>query len=357
MRGVDEVLELAKRGHVEEAVNRINELEDPLEQVEALTRVAEILNELDLGEWSIDLIQDAEYIVEHTKNPYIRAVGYSMIGLALHDLGYPEDGEEFFKSALDEITRIKEPMKTAEALARVASYIAITGATEYALRLFDTSLDIIVRAEMEYIRKTEAMATIADVIESTADKLPSPMAEKLYEMAFDILEKLHITQRAGTVEKKLLLSRTVRTAGFPEVREALLEGRYHYALALVERLFGGEERLIGSLEVALWMKKSNDPSYLDVLNRSLLESEEVEISQGSLKRVASLLAELEKPEAALRFALEIEEPLERSEALQKVAFSFFEGGEFEKAKLIAGGIPDPAIREQTLREINAMEPW
>ncbi len=354
---IDEIIELARSGHVEEAIIRINHLRDPLEQIKALTEVAGILHERGEDDWSIELIQDANYIVRHTKDPYVRSVGYSMVGFALSKLGYIEEGEEFFKSALDEVTKIGDVMKTGEALARIAGYIALTGAVDYALKLFDTALEIVVRAEADYIRKTEAMTTIAEIIEEAADRLYAPKAAKLYEMAFDIFEKLHVPQKAGTVEKKLMLSRIVRTAGFPEVRNALMEGRYRYALAMIGRLLSGEDRIVGILEEALWMKIGNNPSYLDVVNNILPQLERLNISQEGVKRIAHLLTKLGKLDGALRFAVKIEDEIEKSEALQRIALSLAEEGMFKEAEVVAMKIPDPTIREQTLREIKTIEPW
>ncbi|WP_054839543.1 hypothetical protein [Thermococcus sp. JCM 11816] len=362
MMSIDDILALAERGgQFDEAIQRVPELYDPVEQIRALTKIALIMAEKGLGEWVWDVIEDAEYIAENSKESYVKSLGYALIGAALFKLGGDQDGaEEYLDMALEEASGIEDPLeKGGEVVAEIARSVAMTGDLDGAMELFDEAFDLIARAEIDYRTKVDELIKIGgEIIEKTGgDDLPSRTAREFYRIAFDIFDKLRVNQRAAIVEKKLLLTKTVENVGLPEIRKALLEGRYHYALALIRRKFEGVKVLMGQLEVALWMKMVNDPpEYIDLTNQTLSELQNTEVLPPSnAYSIALILTELEYLREALYFVRLIDDQVKRDEALRKIALAFSEQGEFEAARKVAGAISDPILRTQTLRDIEAIE--
>jgi len=355
MTTLDDIRALAERGQFEDALEQVEELEDRLNQIEALIDVAIIMKEKGIQvDWILGVIDDAEYITKHSKDPYIRAVGYGMIAFAFHVMGYYDEASEIFDRAIEEVGKIKDTLATGQALATIAYYIAITGDAETALELFNAAFDVVVRAEIEYKAKVDGLIKVAELIENAGDKLFSKNAIEFYKVAFDIFDKLHVNQRAGVVEKKLQLAEITSETGLPEIRRALLEGRYHYALALIKRKFRGASRLIGELEAALWMKRVNDPAYLDVIEEALQEASGVELSPASAERIATLLTQLGSLREALAFAQLIDDLNKKSSALKGIALALAEREEYEEAKKVAELIPLPDVREETLRDVEGM---
>ncbi|WP_456422920.1 hypothetical protein [Thermococcus sp.] len=355
MTDLEEVIALAERGQFEGALERVWELEDELDQIGALVNVALAIRRKGGPEdWIPGILEDAEYIAEHSKDTYVKAVGYSMIAFAFHTLGYYSEASETFDTAIDEASRIKDPLLRGEAIAMIAYYTAITGDAKTAIGLFDVAFDVIARAEVEYRTKVDGLIKIAELMENSGDELFSKIAIGFYRTAFDIFDKLHVNQRAGVTEKKLQLAEVMSETGLPEVRRALLEGRYGYALALIKRKFTGASRIIGELEVALWMKRVNEPTYIDIMEKALNEVENVELSPASALRIATLLLQLGSLRDALAFAGMIDDPGRKSSALRGIAIALAENGEYEEARKVAESIPLPEIRAETLRDVETM---
>lgn len=355
MTTLEDIRALAERGQFEDALERAWELEDKLEQIKALIDVALTIRQKGGPEdWVPGILEDAEYIVEHSKEPLVKAVGYSIIAFALHSLGYYDEASETFNSAIDEAGKIKNPLKRGEAIGTIAYHIASTGDAETAIELFNAAFEVIARAEVEYRAKVDGLLRVAELLENAGDALFSKNAIEFYRIAFDIFDKLHVNQRAGVVEKKLQLAEITSETGLPEIRRALLEGRYHYALALIRRKFRGASRLIGELEAALWMKRVNDPTYIDVVEEALKETREVELSPASAERIATLLTQLGSLREALAFAQLIDDATRKSSALRGIALALAEREEYEDAEKVAELIPLPHVREETLRDIETM---
>ncbi|MBP1911382.1 hypothetical protein [Thermococcus stetteri] len=352
---LEDVITLAERGQFDEAIERASQIDDEGERIEALTKITLIMNEKGLSDWAIEVIADAEYIAQHSKDPYVKAVGYARIGSVLFKLGYPNEAMEFLDVALDVVGKIPDPLLRGNAVAMIAYYYALTGDSETAIWLFDTAFDLVSQSERDYRTKVDELIRIGELIEAAGDNLPSQLALQLYHLAFDIFDKLYVNQKAATVEKKIRLATITQTVGLPEVRKALLEGRYRYALALIRNLFSGVQRLIGELEVALWMKVVENPEYVEITDNAIRELLKIEISPTDAYRIALLLTELRYLESALRFAENIEDVRKKDTILRGVALALAEYGDYERAREIAGRIFNPAVREQTLREIEAME--
>lgn len=355
MTDLDSIRALAERGQFEEALERVWELDDELEQIEALVSVALTIRRKGGPEdWIPGILEDAEYIADRSKNPYLKAVGYSIVAFAFHTLGYYQEASDVFTTAIEEAGKIKDPLLKGEALATIAYYVATTGDAKTAMGLFDVAFDVIARAEVSYRNKVDGLLRIAELIESAGDELLSKKAIGFYRTAFDIFDKLHVNQRAGVTEKKLQLAEIMSETGLPEIRRALLEGRYRYALALIRKKFKGVSRLIGELEVALWMKRVNEPTYVDVVRDALREAENVELSPATAQRVAMLLTQLGSLRDALTFAMKINDLGRKSSALRGIAIALAEREEYEEARKVAETIPLPEVRAETLRDIETM---
>ncbi|WP_054840799.1 hypothetical protein [Thermococcus peptonophilus] len=357
MMSIDDIVALAERGgQFDEAIQRVPELYNPVEQIEALAKIALIMMEKGLGDWVWDVIEDAAYITENSEDSYVKSLGYAIIGATLFQLGDEDGAEEYLDMALEEAERIEDPLEKGEVVAEIAHNVAMTGDIDGALGLFDEAFDLIAKAEVDYRTKVDELIKIAEIIEKTGDDLPSATAREFYEVAFDIFDKLRVNQKAAVVEKKIELAKTLENVGLPEIRRAVLEGRYHYALALIRRKFKGVKGLIGQLEVALWMKMVNSPpEYKDVVKQALDGIKEAEVLPSNAYSIAFLLTELGYLKEALYFVRPITDQTKKDELLQKIALAFSERGEFEAARKIAGAISDPLLRAQTLRDIEAIE--
>ncbi|WP_240923396.1 hypothetical protein [Thermococcus sp. 18S1] len=352
----EEIEMLIQRGYYDEALSKIGELSDPIDKVELLTDLAIAIHRRGgPEEWIPGTIEDAMYIAKKLKDPAQKAVAYSIIASALGIIGYEEDAVDFFGRALDATDNIKNPIEKGTVLSTLAYHLAIGGYPESALDVFNVAFDTIIGAEMSYPHKVDGIIRIGELMERAGDALPSSKALEFYRMAFDIFDKLHVNQRAAVVEKKIELVNTVHEVGLPEVRESLLEGRYHYALALIEKKYSGVARLIGELEVALWMKRMNNLEYMDVVDSAFKRCENPIFTEANVQRIARLLTELGSLKRALEFAREIKDIHKKSEALRAIAVELAKRHEFEDARRLVESIPDPEVKAEALTEIVTME--
>ncbi|ASJ13403.1 hypothetical protein [Thermococcus thioreducens] len=352
----EEIELLIERGYYEEALSEVHNLKDPLDQIEVLTDIAvAIYQHGGPQEWIPSIIEDAMYIAKKLKDPANRAVAYSTIASSLAIMGYEEDAMDFFNRALDVTGRIKSPIEKGVVLSELAYHLAVGGYPENALELFNIAFDTIIGAEVGYNLKVDGIIRIGELLEKAGDALPSGKALDFYRMAFDIFDKLHVNQRAAVVEKKIELARTVYEVGLPSIRQALLEGRNHYALALIEKKYAGVVRLIGELEVALWMKRVNNVEYLEVVDRAFEHCKNPRFTEANVQKIARLLTELGSLRRALEFARAIKDVRKKSDALRAIAVELAKRNEFEEAREIVEIIPDPEIRAEAMTEVVAIE--
>ncbi|WP_258083567.1 hypothetical protein [Thermococcus thermotolerans] len=352
----EEIELLIERGYYEEALSEVHNLKDPLDQIEVLTDIAvAIYQHGGPQEWIPSIIEDAMYIAKKLKDPASRAVAYSTIASSLAIMGYEEDAMDFFNRALDVTGRIKSPIEKGIVLSELAYHLAIGGYPENALELFNIAFDTIIGAEVGYNLKVDGIIRIGELLEKAGDALPSSKALDFYRMAFDIFDKLHVNQRAAVVEKKIELAQTVYEVGLPSIRQALLEGRNHYALALIEKKYAGVVRLIGELEVALWMKRVNNVEYLEVVDRAFEHCKNPRFTEANVQKIARILTELGSLRRALEFAKAIKDVRKKSDALRAIAVELAKRNEFEEAREIVESIPDPEIRAEAMTEVVAIE--
>ncbi|WP_297459869.1 hypothetical protein [Thermococcus sp.] len=352
----EEMETLIARGRYEEVLERLEEIEDPLERVRLLLDLAlAVGGKKGLEDWIPDLVEDALYIAERLKNPSYRGIAYAMIGSTLGSLGYDEDAMELFARALDSTDDVVSPLERGMVLSTIAYHMTVGGYPREALEIFNVAFDTVMGAEVRYTQKVDGILRIGELLEAAGDELPAGESLEFYGMAFDIFDKLHVNQRAGVVEKKIQLAGTVRDVGLPEIRRALLEGRHHQAIVLVERKYDGFAALVGELEVALWMKRTNSLEYPDIVDRAFERYGGSTLTEAGVRKVAKLLTELGRLKMALRFAITIKDPTARSEALGAIAMELARKELFEEAKKVVGKIPDPAIRERILMELAGME--
>ena len=356
MTTLEDVRPLIERGYYEEALEKILELGDPLDQLEALRDLATHMVEHEGPvEWIPDIVEDMKYITKKLKGPENKALGYGMIASTLAVAGYTSDAAKFFEKALKEAKKIKNEIERGEVLAGIAYELAVAGYPEEALDIFDSAFDSIINAEVNYRLKVDGILHLGELMEKAGDVLPSQNATKFYRMAFDIFDKLHVNQRAAMVEKKLRLAQTVYDIGLPPIRKALLEGRHYYALAVMEKMYEGIPRLIGTLEIALWMKRVNNPEYVDVVERAFEKCGSPRFTESNVQKIAKLLTDLGELETALEFAKRIENPQKKSEAIKAIALELAKMRRLNEAREIAQMIPNPQIRVQTLEDIITLE--
>ncbi|WP_461864216.1 hypothetical protein [Thermococcus sp.] len=356
MTGLEEIEVLIGRGFYEDALKKVHGLKDPLEKVQALISIAIALHsENGDEEWVEELLYDAKYLADKIKNPHDRVVAYGIIASACRASGRSEEGVGLFEEGMDIAIEIENPIMRSRTLASLAYYLAVSGLTPNALEVFEIAFDTIVRAEMEYTHKVDYLIEIAGLLEKAGDQLKSKEALAFYRRAYDIFDKLHVSRRAISVERKARLASMLIHASSPEIRNALFEGKNRRALALTSRGYSGVRRVAGLLEVALWLKRMESPEYSEAVEEAFSHDPGVRLSDAEVKYIAKLLTELGDLEKALMFATRINDSRARSEALAAVAVELARGKRFKAAHLVADRIPEEAVREKILREIISME--
>jgi len=352
----EEIDLLIERGYYEEALSKVHRLKDPLDQIEVLTDVAVAIH--DRGgpdEWIPSIMEDAVYLAKKLKDPSNRAAAYARIASSLARVGYEEDAMYYFNRAIDETDDIESPIEKGVVLSTLAYHLALAGYPENSFELFNIAFDTIIGAEMDYKVKVDGIVRIGELLEKAGDALPSSKALQFYKMAFDIFDKLHVNQRAAVVEKKIELAQTVYDVGLPAIRQALLEGRNHYAIALIEKKYTGVARLIGELEVALWMKRVNNIEYLDVVEKAFQHCENPRFTEANVQKIATLLTELGSLKKALEFATAIRDVRKKSDAMKAIAIELAMRRQFDEAREIIKDIPDPRVKTDALTEVVAIE--
>ncbi|NJE00311.1 hypothetical protein [Thermococcus sp. JdF3] len=355
MTTLEDVIPLIERGYYEEALDKIEKLNDPLDKVDAMTQMAiTIHSKGGPADWIPTIIDDATYIVQKMDNPTDRAMGYSMIASALGRMEYHDEAADFFNSAIEELDGVKDTTEKGIALAFLAYHMALSGYSEQALEVFNLAFDSTINAEMAYRLKVDCLLKIAELLEKAGDSVPSSRALKFYEMSFDIFDKLNVNQQAAIVEKKIELTKTVYDVGLPQIRRALLEGKNHYALAILDRNYSGVVRLIGALEIALWMKRVNNPEYLDVVDKAFESCQNPHFTEANVQQIAKLLTALGSLKRALAFAIKIKDIRKKSEAMKAIAIELALNEDVDSAEKLAINIPDPQVREEALIEIETL---
>ncbi len=355
MSTADEVALLASKGLFEEAIDAALELEDPTERLNALTDIA-LHAYGKRNDLLPSLFDDALKILKKIKNSYDRAYAYSKLAYVYSVIGDHENAAEFFDRAADEVARIKSEGDKALALSVLAYYLAISGFIDEAISSFNEAFDMLISASMDYRRKLDVITEVAGMMENAGDALHSRNAIRFYEIAYDIFDKLYINQRAAEVEKKLEVAKIMLYYGYPDVREALLEGRYQFAVSLLQRrLKDPQELFMALLEVAHWMKHVGAAEYLDVLEAAFKLFGSIGLTEENVQRSAAILTDMGELEKALKFALEIKDLEKRDDALAAIALKLAEKKEFADAREVVKAVSNPMLKAKLAGEIGKLE--
>lgn len=347
---IGDIVFLVRNGKYEEALELVNNLDNNLDKVLALSAMAKVIYPQDM-EMAYGFLEDAEYFSEKIKDKGEKAKALANIASAYYKIGDTEYALELFEDAIKEAEKIKKPEDRIYPLANIAYYMGISGLVDFSLDLFERVFDIVVNLRVNYVKKTEYLIDLGNIIESVGDELPSEEAIKFYERAHDLFEKLRVPAKAATVERKIDLARTLATVGLPEIRKAVSEGKYIYATKLIIRTFNDETVFIGLLEVALWMKKNETLGYSQIVETALKYLQELQIPKRYLHYVIKLLTGLERFKEALKLSMNIEDVELRSEIMAEIAVGMLKSGEVEGAFKIAELIPDIHIRAATVAEL------
>jgi len=347
---IGDIVFLVRNGKYEEALKLVNNLDNNLDKVLALSAMAKVIYPQDM-EMAYGFLEDAEYFSEKIKDKGEKAKALANIASAYYKIGDTEYALELFEDAIKEAEKIKKPEDRIYPLANIAYYMGISGLVDFSLDLFERVFDIVVNLRVNYVKKTEYLIDLGNIIESVGDELPSEEAIKFYRRAHDLFEKLHVPTKAATVERKIDLARTLATVGLPEIRKAVSEGKYIYATKLIIRTFNDEKIFIGLLEVALWMKKNETLGYSQIVETALKYLQELQIPKRYLHYVIKLLTGLERFKEALKLSMNIEDVELRSEIMAEIAVGMLKSGEVEGAFKIAELIPDIHIRAATVAEL------
>ncbi|ALV62488.1 hypothetical protein ADU37_CDS07890 [Thermococcus sp. 2319x1] len=347
---IEDIVFLVRNGKYEEALKLLNNLDNNLDKVLALSAMAKVIYPQDM-EMAYGFLEDAEYFSEKIKDKGEKAKALANIASAYYKIGDTEYALELFEEAIKEAEKIKKPEDRIYPLANIAYYMGISELVDFSLDLFERVFDIVVNLRVNYVRKTEYLIELGNIMENVGDELPSEEAIKFYERAHDLFEKLRVPAKAATIERKIDLARIMATVGLPEIRKAVSEGKYIYATKLIIRTFNDEKMFIGLLEVALWMKKNETLGYSHIVETALKYLQEIQISNHYLHYVIKLLTELERFEEALKLSMNIEDVELRSEIMAEISVGMLKSGEIEGAFKIAELIPDIHIRAATVAEL------
>ncbi|WP_175060268.1 hypothetical protein [Thermococcus sp. 2319x1] len=347
---IGDIVFLVRNGKYEEALKLLNNLDNNLDKVLALSAMAKVIYPQDM-EMAYGFLEDAEYFSEKIKDKGEKAKALANIASAYYKIGDTEYALELFEDAIKEAEKIKKPEDRIYPLANIAYYMGISKLVDFSLDLFERVFDIVVNLRVNYVRKTEYLIELGNIMENVGDELPSEEAIKFYERAHDLFEKLRVPAKAATIERKIDLARIMATVGLPEIRKAVSEGKYIYATKLIIRTFNDEKMFIGLLEVALWMKKNETLGYSHIVETALKYLQEIQISNHYLHYVIKLLTELERFEEALKLSMNIEDVELRSEIMAEISVGMLKSGEIEGAFRIAELIPDIHIRAATMAEL------
>ncbi|MDV3103853.1 tetratricopeptide repeat protein [Thermococcus waiotapuensis] len=355
MEKLEGILHLASRGLFDEALEEARKLEDPFDRVDALLEIAIKASGIN-GMAQQRALGEAVELLRKIKDPYYSAYLSSKVAHVYSLLGDYDTASEFFEVAIDEIARIKDIHEQVMGVCVLAHYLARSGFFEEALARFNEAFELAVSAGIDYRSKIDLLIDVASIMENTADVLDSKDAIEFYKTAYDIFDKLHIGQRAADVEKKLSLARTVYFFGTPEIRKALLEGRYHYAVSLLEKSIKDPQDLfIALLEVSAWVKTVGSPEYLDILGAAFRLFDRIGLSEKNVQRAAVILTTMGELERALEFAMKILDPVKRDEALESIALKLAERKDFSEAFEVAAMVSDPKKKGVLVEKISELK--
>jgi tetratricopeptide (TPR) repeat protein len=355
MGELNDIILLASKGLLKEALDGAYEIQDTAERAEAFLEIALRANGI-RGEVERIALEEATKLLKKLKDSYDRAYLYSKAAYVHYLIGDGDSSSEFFEKAADEIAKIKDVKEKVLSLGILAYYLALSGLPEEALSQFNDAFEMAVSANIDYRSKIDLLIELGGLIENTGDALHSKDALEFYQMAYDIFDKLYVSHRAAEVEKKLELAKTVYLFGDPEIRKALLEGRYRYAVSLLQKTIDDPQKLlIALLEVSAWLKKVGSPEYLDVLEAAFRLFDRIGLSDKNVQRAAAILTDMGELEKALEFARKIADPEKRDEALAAISLKLAERGEFLDARDVVSLVSDSMMKAKLLQEIAKME--
>ncbi|WP_048149547.1 tetratricopeptide repeat protein [Palaeococcus ferrophilus] len=352
MTAFDDIVALVARGFWDEAIDRVGKLPDNFDKVSALIYIATELY-AKTGEMAhvFGLLEDAKYYAGKIKEPESRAIVYAHLGFAYSTFGRMEESERLFSEAFEYLDRLPQSPEKAEIIAYVAHYLGMAGFFEDAIELFENAFDLVVNSRIEYVQKLDLLIKIGDILVETGDALSSQEALPFYERAFDIFDKLRVVDKGADVRKKIDLCKTLLYSGTPALRKAMKEGRYTYTVRVVEDSnMPDKDKAIALLEVALWLKKMELPTYIDVATSAVGYIDLEELTGEEIEHVAELLTSVGKLREALQLAVKVEDDTKRSELLKGIAVELAGEGDFAGAEHIISQIPDPLVKEEALRE-------
>ncbi|ASJ01495.1 tetratricopeptide repeat protein [Thermococcus gorgonarius] len=355
MEKLDNILLLASKGLFDEALEEARKLEDPFDRADALLEIAIKANGVN-GIAQHQALEEAVELLRKIKDPYDRAYLSSKIAHVYSLLGDYDTANEFFEIAIDEIARIKDIREQVLGICVLAHYLARSGFFEEALAQFNDAFELAVSANIDYRSKIDLLIEVASIIENTADFLHSRDAIEFYKIAYDIFDKLYVSQKAADAEKKLNLAKTVYFFGTPEIRKVLLEGRYRYVVSLLEKSIEDPQDLfIALLEVSSWAKKVGSPEYLDVLGVAFRLFDRIGLSEKNVQKAAVILTDMDELERALKFAMKIADPAKRDEALRTISLKLAERKDFSEAFEVAALVSDPKKRRDLVENISELK--
>ncbi len=354
MEEVDEIKAMVDRGLLDEAFERALGIRDMATRAESLIEVARGSVKL-RPELCREALGRASQWIDDVKDPHTRAVLLSKMAFVYSLLG--ENVADIFDEALDSASKIGDRLELGSTLAIIAYYLAASGFADDAYRIFRDAFEAVMSAAIDYRRKLDTVTEVAGLIESAGDELPSEKSVMFYEMAYDIFDKLRLNADAVRLEKKLDLSRTVGYHGTPEIRGLLLEGAFMQAVRMVEKRFQSlDDVFLALLEIALWMKKVNSSSYLDVLERAFSKVKSTEeLDLDTVEKSVVILTEMGELKRALSFTMKIRDPERKDQALAAIALELAGRGSYEGARKVAYAISDMKLKNKVMDEIASEE--
>lgn len=345
----DNVRALIREGNVEGAIELVLLIEDRSERFRMLCYMIEELGPA-LVEYPV-IMDEARSLLGEFEGVE-RAENMACLAYSLWVAG-SDESERYMKDAVREAKELGDPLWRAEALARVASYMARAGLTDDALYYFNIALETIRGIKLPYSMGIQKLKELADLLAETGDYLPDSSAAEFYWLAKEIYASLSLPLRVAEMDAKIKLVNEAREERTLAVVKALEMGDMDRAIALV-RYLTDEERIAALLEIAYWLvihdRKDLAMSLISDAFDAILK-EKIKPSDVELMNSAKKFIKIGLLDEALVLAGALDDRDEASVLFKDIALALAKRGERGKALNIAMGISNDKVREETLRRL------
>lgn len=346
--------ELIKEGKIREAIDLAHKISERDSKIEVLGHIAAKIGGIEeFEEYYFFIINEILNLMKFFSEDWKRAKIYALLGYVAHEAGRERDSEKYFKIALEQIYKLKDPLWRARGLTEVAYYFGISGRLSEAYELFKLAKEFIETSKITHSFYIELMDRLGKQILAVAERIYTKDALKFYELAKKIYEELEMSVRVKTIEQKIALIKIALKDGTSLIKRVLEIGDIDSAIEVIKYL-KNEERAIALLEVAKWLYQKGKQKYaFDIVHDVVPQiiGGKIKLHDHDLAYIANLLILMDRDDDAFQIAMNIKDEFELSKVLGLLAKKILKRGDIAKAKEIIESIPDEIIKESVLQEM------